>query len=127
MAIRKFSTASISAGTNKSTKLWDQETFQSGMFALATVSLTTAASTITFSSIPSDYTHLQIRGIARSASTGGSMRIDFNSDANGANYARHLLMGDGSSATASAANADAVTAAVGDFPTSQMTSNVYSD
>ena len=125
MSIRKFSTASISAGTNKSTKLWDQETFQSGMFALATVSLTTTASSIVFSGIPSNYTHLQIRGIARSASTGGSMRMDLNSDATGTNYARHLLLGDGASASSSGANADSVTAAVGDFPTSSMTASVF--
>ena len=127
MATRKFSTASISAGSNKSTKLWDQETFQSGMFALATVSLATAASTVTFSGIPSNYTHLQLRITARSASTGGSMRLTFNSDATGSNYARHLVMGDGSTPSASAANADSVTAAIGDFPVSSSASNFFSN
>jgi hypothetical protein len=96
------------------------------MFALATVSLTSSASQVIFDNIPADYTHLQLRMIARSASTGGSMRIDFNSDNNGTNYARHLLMGDGSNPSASASWADAVTAAVGDFPQSSSTGNVFS-
>ena len=125
MAIRKFSTASISAGTNKSTKLWDQETFQSGMFALATINLSTSTSSVTFSGIPSNYTHLQLSINARSASTGGSMRLEFNSDTSGSNYARQLFMGDGASASASAANADAVTAAIGDFPVSSSAASVY--
>jgi len=99
MAIRKFSTASISAGTNKSTKLWDQETFQSGMFALATVSLTSAASSVEFSSIPQNYTHLQIRGIMKDVTTGAAdydaMRIQYNGDT-GTNYSWHYLKGEGS-------------------------------
>lgn len=102
MSIRKFSTASISAGANKSTKLWDQETFRSGMFAIATVSLTANQTTVGFSSIPSGYTHLQLRGILRSSS--GSMNgviVRFNSDSS-SNYIRHVLGGDGASATASA-------------------------
>jgi len=95
MAIRKFSTASISAGTNKSTKLWDQETFQSGMFALATVSLTSTASSIVFSGIPSNYTHLQLRvyGLGNTASSG---LLRFNSDT-GSNYSWHALSGNGAS------------------------------
>lgn len=101
MSIRKFSTASISAGTNKSTKLWDQETFQSGMFALATVSLTTTASSVVFSGIPSNYTHLQIRALAQTnRGTYGvdSLHMTFNGDA-GSNYTVHWLYGDGSSAS----------------------------
>ena len=103
MSIRKFSTASISAGTNKSTKLWDQETFQSGMFALATVSLTTAASAVTFSDIPSNYTHLQIRGSGRAANsvTDENLIIQFNNDT-GANYSLHNLYGTGAAAGANA-------------------------
>ena len=57
------------------------------------------SSSITFSSISSDFTHLQIRAINRK--TGGSWgqtRLTFNSDT-GNNYAQHFLYGDGSSAT----------------------------
>lgn len=58
------------------------------------------ASYIEFTSIPSTYTHLQIRWVARSsfASSGNiiSLFARFNSDT-GANYARHVLYGDGAS------------------------------
>jgi hypothetical protein len=62
------------------------------------------SSSITFSSIPSTYKHLQIRGIARSdqASTGQSaLWVQFNSDT-GSNYSWHRLYGNGSSAAAGA-------------------------
>lgn len=62
------------------------------------------ASTITFSSIPSTFKHLQIRAIARTNNTSGDstqdyLRLRVNSDT-GSNYAYHALFGDGSSATA---------------------------
>jgi hypothetical protein len=63
-------------------------------------------STITFSSIPATYTHLQIRAIgrtARAANNGDTVSIRFNSDT-GNNYARHLLYGSGSAAGADAAS-----------------------
>jgi hypothetical protein len=55
------------------------------------------ASNITFSSIPSTYTHLQIRSIARGTVAQGEMQTfyRFNSDS-GSNYAFHLLRGNGS-------------------------------
>ena len=59
------------------------------------------SSSISFTSIPSDYTHLQIRGIGRNNQTSRALLMRFNSDT-GANYVRHLLIGDGSSATADA-------------------------
>ena len=62
------------------------------------------SSTISFTSIPSTYKHLQIRAIARvSSGTAGSNSayFRFNSDT-GSNYAAHSLMGDGSSASATA-------------------------
>lgn len=53
---------------------------------------------LTFSSIPSTYKHLQIRGIYKDTETGGSvtdMKIRFNSDS-GFNYSWHNLQGTGS-------------------------------
>ncbi len=61
------------------------------------------ASSVTFSSIPSTYTHLQIRGIARDTSTNGSLSMQFNSDT-GNNYARHNMYGTGSGVFASASS-----------------------
>jgi len=69
--------------------------------SISTVTLGSTTSTISFTSIPSTYKHLQIRGILRkSAAAGGdACYLQFNSDT-GANYSFHRLYGDGSSATA---------------------------
>lgn len=60
------------------------------------------SSTITFSSIPSTYTHLQLRmlSLQSTATSGGT--ISLNSDTTGANYYYHYLSGNGSSVSAGA-------------------------
>ncbi len=60
------------------------------------------ASDITFSSIPSTYKHLQIRGIGKSASTSNGLWINFNGDGTAGNYNAHYLFGYGSSTPVSA-------------------------
>ena len=55
------------------------------------------AASISFTSIPATYQHLQIRAIGRSSNTVEDSLYRFNSDT-GANYALHLLVGDGSTA-----------------------------
>lgn len=103
MALRRLSTSSIQTN-GKSSKLWDQTTFQSGMFALATVSLTSTASSIVFDGIPSNYTHLQIRSMALMSASDNDYRIQINGDT-AANYSRHFMYADGStSASGGAAN-----------------------
>lgn len=60
------------------------------------------ASTVTFSSIPSTYKHLQIRGIARTDAGGGTtqnLNMTINNDTSTA-YSFHQLLGNGSSASA---------------------------
>jgi uncharacterized repeat protein (TIGR01451 family) len=72
--------------------------------SIATVTVGGGGSaTITFSSIPSTYKHLQLRTLARTARAADSDRfaITINSDTAG-NYADHYLFGDGSSAAAGA-------------------------
>lgn len=62
------------------------------------------ASSIAFSSIPSTYTHLQIRGITANSVSGDAssgVLISLNSDTTAGNYKSHALYGDGSSVTAS--------------------------
>ena len=59
-------------------------------------------STITFSSIPSTYTHLQVRMMCKNTSTpntGDYVQMRFNSDS-GMNYTYHRLKGDGATASA---------------------------
>jgi len=65
--------------------------------SIATTTVSTATASITFSSIPATYTHLQIRGIGRinqAADTAGAA-IRLNSDT-GSNYANHWVYGEGS-------------------------------
>jgi hypothetical protein len=126
MAIRKFSTASISAGTNKSTKLWDQETFQSGMFALATVSLTSNASSVIFTGIPSNYTHLQVRVFARSnyAGTGDTLKLEINGDTT-ASYTGHYMYGNSANALAGAYGTLTGYMVAGSMPAANLTSGIF--
>ncbi len=70
--------------------------------SIATVTVGSGgAANVEFTSIPSTYKHLQIRGISRGTS-GSFDQIygQINSDT-GSNYANHVLFGDGSSASAS--------------------------
>jgi hypothetical protein len=60
------------------------------------------AATVTFSSIPSTYQHLQIRCIAQAAHSGNDydqFALRFNSDS-GNNYSYHLVRGNGANAAA---------------------------
>ena len=70
--------------------------------SIATVTVGSGGvSGVTFSSIPSTYTHLQLRCMAKSSYAGsgavnGGMQL--NGDTNGSNYSSHNLYGDGSTA-----------------------------
>jgi len=71
--------------------------------SIATVTVGSGGqSSISFSSIPSTFKHLQIRGIGRTTNSGtlGNPGINFNGDTNANNYTLHILYGDGSSASA---------------------------
>ena len=67
--------------------------------SIATVTLGGTQSSIEFTSIPSTYQHLQVRGIARSSTAGTAgdwLYIQVNSDT-GSNYSWHQIYGSGSS------------------------------
>jgi len=70
--------------------------------ATASVGAGATSATLGFTSIPSTYKHLQIRGIGRITSTGGDsyLTLTVNGDT-GSNYTYHDLYGNGSTATAS--------------------------
>lgn len=90
--------------------------------ATVTVGAGGSAGPITFSSIPSTYTHLQLRYITRDASGLNSLQFRFNSDT-ATNYARHKLEGDGATASAAAATS-ATYMGSADFPTTASTFGV---
>ena len=73
--------------------------------SIATVTVGSGGqSSISFSSIPSTYKHLQIRGILRdnkAASSDNASQLTFNSDT-ASNYSYHYLAGSGSAASSGA-------------------------
>jgi len=70
--------------------------------SIATVTVGSGgAANAEFTSIPSTYTHLQVRMLVRQTSTSNGYTMRFNSDT-GSNYTRHLLLGTGSTVVAAA-------------------------
>lgn len=70
--------------------------------SIASITASGGETSLTFSSIPSTYQHLQIRGIARAsnASSGtDALRLRLNSDSS-ASYTYHAIRGNGASAIA---------------------------
>jgi hypothetical protein len=97
--------------------------------ALATVTVGTAVSSITFAGIPNTYKHLQIRAIARNSSTVSADSNDLswrcNSDT-GSNYARHRLFGTGSTTGSSAATSvNYASSELGIIPSNVYSAGVY--
>lgn len=80
--------------------------------------------TVNFNSIPSTYTHLQIRAIGRSAGTNNAWRIRFNGDG-GSNYSRHYLLGTGANPPEAIAGTSTTSIGLGVFSTSTQTSGVF--
>jgi hypothetical protein len=79
--------------------------------SIATANGTGSSDTVTFSSIPQTYTHLQIRIFAKGANTGngvgtGSIMV-FNGDTTSTNYWRHGINGYGTGISANNANDNA--------------------
>ena len=71
--------------------------------SIATVTVGSGGSaTITFSSIPSTYKHLQIRGISRSVGANINITAQLNGDT-GTNYSLHNFIGDGAAASVNGA------------------------
>jgi len=70
---------------------------------IATTTLSTAASTITFSSIPGTYTDLRLVLVITGMSAGNRTGIQFNGDT-ASNYSTTRLQGDGTTASSTANN-----------------------
>ena len=111
MAISRFSTSSVAQGLPRYQKLWDgiSAVNNNSFESISTVTVGSGGVlSVTFSSIPQTYKHLQIRAVMRdnrSNSGGGSYgELTFNGDTT-SNYAYHQLLGYGT-ATASASNSN---------------------
>lgn len=82
-----------------------------GFESIATTTLSSSASTVTFNSIPGTYQHLQLRmmGKVTFSSSADWWRVGIQLNSNGAVYS-HTLEGNGSSASADAQNSSFTTA-----------------
>jgi len=80
--------------------------------SITTINVGTAVASITFSSIPSTYTSLQVRFMG-SAGYGsynnGTIKCELNADTTSANYYYHSIFGDGSAVTANGAQLQKIT------------------
>lgn len=107
MAIKSFTRSTIENNIFYRSMLAGNTAFEpSSEDILAEEVLTSAAATVTFSSLVSsygsDYQHFQIRGVVRDTNTSFALRnglMQFNSDTT--SYRTHLLEGNGSSVSSS--------------------------
>ena len=103
MAVSKFSTNSLKTPLKYSSFLaGNPAVVPSSYESIATTTIGSPVSSITFSSIPATYTHLQVRGIIRNnANVGGdAASFRFNSDSS-SSYTQHYLAGNGATTSAS--------------------------
>jgi hypothetical protein len=91
---------SLKTGTKSRSLLVGNPYFQPSSYeSIASATGTGSSGTITFSSIPNTYTHLQIRFMALTATSTDYITINANSDT-GSNYTWHILGGSGTVASA---------------------------
>jgi hypothetical protein len=109
MAITRVKASSVTQGLPKrKTVLGGNDVILPGSYdAIGTATGTGSSGTITFSSIPSTYKHLQIRALGRSSYAGTNVQIAmrFNSDS-ASNYSTHYLVGVGSGSGTSSGTAN---------------------
>jgi len=97
------------------------------MVFIASVNGTGSATSVTFSSIPQTFTHLQIRGFIRTAYASAFDTIyayNYNNNTGSTGSAYHLLYGDGSSVAAGSGTGSFSTP-LGYCPGNSATANVY--
>jgi hypothetical protein len=95
--------------------------------SIATTTLGSSASTISLTSIPSTYSHLQLRVMLRTTTvaTTASIGIRINGDAPGANnYSQHSMQGNGASILMSA-SATRDNLVIGTFAAASATSGIF--
>ena len=98
--------------------------------SIATVDVGSGGSAnIDFTSIPTTYQHLQIRGMVRLASSSSNrwtyMRFGNGTIDTGTNYSVHGILGNGTSATIGEIGASTSSMPVGNVPTAAQSSSVF--
>ena len=100
MAVSRFSQSSAQNAFQKFNNVWDGKSAVGSMDALATITTSAAASaSVTFSSIPQTYSHLQLRCQIMGTQTLG-VYMQINGDTS-TNYSYHWLWADGSATPSS--------------------------
>jgi hypothetical protein len=85
---------------------------ESSYESIETISIPSGgSSSVTFSTIPSTYKHLQIRALFQCSTSGEQLMLRFNGDSSSANYTLHQLGGDGSSTFATGFSTGTITGA----------------
>ena len=129
MAIRKFSASSLTNPNSKSSKLWDQETTLGTFESIATATADASGSaTITFSNIPQNYAHLQVRGFIRSdksADTNADLYLYLNGDTSANSYTRHHIRGNGATASSLGWGNGGSAPVAGEAPAASSAANVF--
>jgi hypothetical protein len=126
MAISRFKTSSVAQGLPKYTKIWDQTTsvIEGDYELISRTTLSSNASYIEFTSIPSTYKHLQIRGIARSNRSGSP--DDLLMLINGStSYSNRRINNDSSTMYAEGGNQANIRASRNSLPTNDSTANYF--
>ena len=83
----------------------------SAYFPIATTMLATASASVSFTSIPATYSHLQVRGFVKYSNTGNdrsAIHVRFNSDS-GSNYNHGALYGTGAAIASDQAITQSIT------------------
>lgn len=123
----KLSTSSFRSRTSYGSMLAGNTAYvePGDFYSIATVTVgSTSVSSISFTSIPSTYTHLQIRGIARDSQTSNTddaIYFYINGDTN-SSYNRHTIYGAGTTIAASGSNATDIMA-LGESATANSAQN----
>jgi hypothetical protein len=102
--------------------------FASDFDLLETVSLSTSASSVTFSGLAAyatDYKNLQVRYTARDSSSGGRLGIQLINNDSGTNYTTHSLFARGSSVSSTSDVGKSYFWTSTDLPGSDTTANVF--
>ena len=98
MAVSRVKTSSVLQGFPKyRSMLGGNAAYNPSSFESIATASPSGTNTVSFTSIPSTYKHLQIRISALTSSGGGSFRGTLNGDTTSANYIGHYLDGLGSS------------------------------
>ena len=95
--------------------------------SIATTNITTNTASVTFSSIPANYKHLQVRCIVRDDSLFAerALFVEINGNSPSGSNAYHILSGNGSSASSSAATSQGRWSDTISVPAASATANIF--